>query len=88
MIDWKDYKPEMGDYAHVVLGHPPPAPGMIRCYEDHTGRNYRDVSEEDEKKKIEWLETSNDPEAVLFRILREEIQKEVVKEIAEKLKHG
>lgn len=55
--------------------------GYIRIYEDHTGRFYQDIPE---------FVDDGSPEAELFKILKEEIQKEIleeeVKELLERMK--
>ena len=55
----------------------PPKPGYTRIYEDHTGRNWTDYSPE------EMEEMANDP---FVKLLREEIQKEINRDIVEKLR--
>lgn len=58
----------------VVLSDdfPPVKPGYVRVFIDHTGRWYEDYTQEEYDKMM------NDPLMVIFR---EEIQKEVNKEI-------
>ena len=57
-------------------GHTPVKPGFVRVYDDQFERNYTDYTEE------QMEEMAKDP---LLTILREEIQKEINKEIIEKL---
>lgn len=56
--------------------HPPIESGKIRVYEDHTGRWYRD----DTPEEYERLYNSEE-----LQILREEVQKEIDKEMIEKM---
>ena len=51
--------------------------GHIRIYDDHTGRSTIDVTE---------FVDDGSPEAELFKILQEEIQKEILKEEVKELK--
>jgi hypothetical protein len=51
--------------------------GYIRIYDDHTGRSTIDIPE---------FVDDGSPEAELFKILQEEIQKELLKEEVKELK--
>jgi len=61
----------------VIASHPPVKEGYTRIYEDHTYRNYQDFSPEEMKQMFD------DP---LLKIVREEVQKEINKEIVSKIK--
>lgn len=58
-------------------GHKPVKPGYVRVYDDQFERNYTDYTEE------QMAEMAKDP---FLTILREEIRKEINKDIIEKLR--
>lgn len=55
----------------------PVKPGFVRVYEDHTYRWYQDIPEED----LEYKPGSIEHE--MAKIIREEIDKEILKQIIE-----
>lgn len=62
--------------------------GNYRIYMDHTGRTFQDFSPEEYKKAFVPNPNSDEPEDILLCILKEEIDKAIVKEIRDTFTNG